>query len=109
VVDDNVGVVKVVPVAIDVPPVAAVYQLITPALAVALSVNVPEPHLDSDETELIVGTAVTDKVTALDVAVLGLGHVAFDVITTVTTSLLANDVLEYVELFVPTLLLFTFH
>ena len=42
-----------------VPPVAAVNQLIVPALAVALKVAVPVPHLDAGVVAVIVGAFCT--------------------------------------------------
>ena len=48
-------------------------------------------------------------VTAFDVAGEPVAQVAFDVMTTVTTSPLFKALLEKVALFVPTLLLFTCH
>ena len=61
----------------------------------------------------ILTDGVTDAVTTiaivLDVAVAGLPHASDDVITTVTTSPFDKPLLEYVLLFVPTLLLFTLH
>jgi hypothetical protein len=50
------GVVKLVPVPNELPPVAAAYQLMVPALAVAPSVTVPVPHLDPVVEPEIVGT-----------------------------------------------------
>ena len=40
------GVVKLVPVCKDDPPVELIYQLITPALGVASNVNIPASHFD---------------------------------------------------------------
>ena len=40
------GVVKLVPVCKDAPPVASLYQFITPALGVASNVNIPASHFD---------------------------------------------------------------
>ena len=53
------GVVKLVPDPRIVPPVAAAYQLIVPALAVAPSITVPVPHLDPGVVPVIVGMALT--------------------------------------------------
>ncbi len=58
----RLGVVKLVPVPSDVPPVEAAYQLIVPALAVAPSVTVPGPHLEPAVTPVIVGTELTVSV-----------------------------------------------
>ena len=52
---------------------------------------------------------VTDIVIPFDVAVAGLAQASDEVITTVTISLFDNELLEYVLLFVPTLLPFNFH
>jgi hypothetical protein len=60
------------------------------------------------ETEGVTGE-VTVIVTPFEVAVDGLGHVADEVITTVTTSLFTNVALWNVGLFVPALFPFTFH
>ena len=51
----------------------------------------------------------TVMVNVLDVAGLPVGHIALDVRIQVTASAFANVVLEYVLLFVPILLPFTFH
>ena len=56
-----------------------------------------------------VTVAVTAIVMPLDVAVAGFAHASDDVITTVTTFPFAKVLLEYVLLFVPTLLPFNFH
>jgi hypothetical protein len=53
------GVVKLVPVCRELPPEAAEYQLIVPALAVAPRVTVPVPHLEAGVVPVIVGTGVT--------------------------------------------------
>ena len=63
------GVVKLVPVPRDVPPVAAAYQLIVPALAVAPRTTVPVPHLEPGVVPVIVGIALTVAITAVLVAV----------------------------------------
>jgi hypothetical protein len=52
-----------------VPPVAAAYQLIVPALAVALNVAVPVPHMDAGVLAVMVGISFTVAVTAVLVAV----------------------------------------
>lgn len=46
---------KVVPVPTKVPPVKAEYQSIVPALAVALKLTVPVPHLEAGVVPVIVG------------------------------------------------------
>jgi len=53
------GVVKLVPVPREVPPVEPEYQFIVPALADAPRVTVPVPHLDAGVVPVIVGTVVT--------------------------------------------------
>jgi hypothetical protein len=63
------GVVKLVPVPRDVPPVEAAYQLIVPALAVAPNTTVPVPHLEAGVVPVIVGIALTVAITAVLVAV----------------------------------------
>ena len=63
------GVVKLVPVPSEAPPVEAAYQLIVPALAVAPSITVPVPHLDPGVVPVIVGIALTVAITAVRVAV----------------------------------------
>lgn len=59
------GVVKLVPVPKELPPVKAAYQLMIPAEAVALKLTVPVPHLDAGVTPVIVGMALTVAVTAV--------------------------------------------
>ena len=61
------GVVNDVPVEILVPPVAALYQLIVPALAVAPNATVPVPQRLAGVLAVMVGTAFT--VTAIADAV----------------------------------------
>jgi hypothetical protein len=63
------GVVKLVPVPMEAPPVEAEYQLIVPALAVAPSITVPVPHLDPGVVPVIVGIGLTVAITAVRVAV----------------------------------------
>ncbi len=63
------GVVNDVPVPKLVPPVAAAYQLIVPALAVALKVTVPAPQRLAPVLVAMVGIAFTVAVTAVLVAV----------------------------------------
>jgi hypothetical protein len=50
------GVVKLVPVWSKLPPEAAEYQLIVPALAVAPRITVPVPHLEAGVVPVIAGT-----------------------------------------------------
>ena len=57
------------PVPSELPPVAAAYQLIVPALAVAPNVTVPVPHLESGVVPVMVGTVFTVAVTAVLVSV----------------------------------------
>ena len=49
------GVVKLAPVPSGLPPVAAAYQLMAPAEAVAPKVTVPMPHLDPGVVPVMVG------------------------------------------------------
>ena len=63
------GVVNDVPVARDVPPVAAAYQFKVPALAVAPKVTVPVPQRDAGVVVATVGIAFTVAATAVLVAV----------------------------------------
>ena len=62
------GVVKLVPVPNELPPVEAEYQLIVPADAVAPKATVPAPHLDPGVT-VTVGDEFTVSVAVEDVAV----------------------------------------
>ena len=63
------GVVNETPVAIDVPPVKAEYQLIVPALAVAPNTAVPVPHIAAGVLAVMVGIVFTVAATAVLVAV----------------------------------------
>ncbi len=63
------GVVNEVPVASDVPPVAAAYQFKVPALAVAPKVAVPVPHIAAGVVAVTVGVVFTVATTAVLVAV----------------------------------------
>ena len=63
------GVVNVTPVANDVPPVNAEYQLIVPALAVAPNATVPVPQRFAGVLAVMVGIAFTVASTAVLVAV----------------------------------------
>jgi hypothetical protein len=86
------------------------YQSTTvPVGEVALKLTVPVPHLDPLVTTGEAGNAFTVVVIALDVAGLLVAQIALDVITTDTTSLLANAELEYIFPLVPTLFPFNFH
>ena len=62
------GVVKLLPVASELPPVAAAYQLMIPALAVAPRITVPVPHLEAGVVPVMVGMAFTVAATAVLVA-----------------------------------------
>ena len=54
------GVEKAVPVPKEIPPIAAEYQLITPAEAVAVKVAIPAPQMVvGDETLVMVGMVYT--------------------------------------------------
>ena len=70
------GVAKDVPVPNDDPPVAAEYQLIVPADAVATKVTDPVPHRELEVEPVIVGTVLTVAVTAVLVAVVHVPEVA---------------------------------
>jgi len=59
------GVVKLVPVPRLVPPVAAVYQLIAPADAVAPRVTVPLPQTLPGVVAVIAGTVLTVAITGV--------------------------------------------
>ena len=59
------GVVYVAPVANDVPPVNAVYQLIVPALAVAPNATVPVPQRLAAVLAVMVGAAIKVKSTGV--------------------------------------------
>jgi hypothetical protein len=57
------GVVKLVPVPNDDPPLDAAYQLIVPAEAVAPKLRVPVPHLDAGVVPVMVGISFIVAVT----------------------------------------------
>ncbi len=59
------GVVYDAPVANDVPPVKALYQLIVPALAVAPNATVPVPHTAAGVLAVMVGIVFTVAATAV--------------------------------------------
>ena len=63
------GVVNVVALSNALPPVAAAYHLIVPALAVAPKVTVPVPQRDAGVVVATVGTVLTVAITAVRVAV----------------------------------------
>jgi hypothetical protein len=102
------GVVNDAPVAIDVPPVNAVYQLIVPALAVAPNATVPVAQRLAGVLAVMVGTAFTVITDAALVAVGVEIHVAFDVNNTEMLSLVTKvadiNVGEFVPTFTPFLL-----
>ncbi len=54
-----------IPVPREAPPVAAAYQLIVPAEAVAPRVTVPVPHTEPGVVPVIVGTTSTVATTAV--------------------------------------------
>ena len=60
----------------EAPPVAAAYQLIVPAEAVAPRVTVPDPQTDPGVVPVIVGIALTVAVTAVLAAVVQVPRVA---------------------------------
>ena len=70
------GVVKLVPVPNDVPPVVAAYQLIVPAEAVAPKVTVPVLQIDAGVVPVIVGAVFTVAFTAVLLALAQLPLVA---------------------------------
>ena len=59
------GVVKLVPVCKDEPPVELLYQLIMPPLALAPNATVPASHLDNGVVPVIVGVLFTVATTAV--------------------------------------------
>ena len=103
------GVVNDAPVANDVPPVNAEYQLIVPALAVAPNATVPVPQRFAGVLAVMVGTAFT---VITDAALVAFGveiHVAFDVNTTEMLSLVTKVADVKVGRFVPTFKPFLLH
>ena len=64
------GVVNDIPVPKLVPPVAVAYQLMVPALAVALKVTVPVPQRLAGVVAVMVGIVFTVAVTAVLVALM---------------------------------------
>ena len=70
---DKKGVVKLLPVEREDPPVGAAYQLTTPADEVAPKVTIPPPDLEPGKVLTIVGVpieAVTDVLEVLEQPVL---------------------------------------
>lgn len=65
VVEEIEGVVNEVPVPKLVPPLAALYQLMVPALALAPKVTVPAPHRSPGVVVRIVGIVLTEAVTGV--------------------------------------------
>jgi hypothetical protein len=59
------GVVKLVPVPNEEPPVDAAYQFNVPALAVAPSVTVPVPQREAGVVAVMVGVVLTVATTAV--------------------------------------------
>ena len=59
------GVVKLVPVCKEDPPVELLYQLIVPLLALAPKATVPASHLDKGVVPVIVGVVFTVATTAV--------------------------------------------
>ena len=59
------GVVKLVPVCKDDPPVELLYQLIVPLLALAPKATVPASHLDNGVVPVIEGVVFTVATTAV--------------------------------------------
>ena len=97
------------PVEILVPPVAALYQLIIPALAVAPNTTVPVEQRLAGVLAVMVGIAFT---VITDAALVAFGveiHVAFDVNTTEILSLVTKVDDINVGEFVPTLTPFLLH
>ena len=93
VVVEILGVIKLVPVPSEEPPIAAAYQLIVPALAVAPNATVPGPQLELGVVPEMVGTVFTDIVMLSDEAVVVARQLPSDtVMSQVTASLLANVV-----------------
>jgi len=64
-VDEITGVVKAVPVAIEEPPVLAVYQFTVPELAIAVSATAPLPQAMPPVVEVIAGPLTTVAATAV--------------------------------------------
>jgi len=75
------GVVKVGPVAIEVPPDGLAYQLIVPAEAIALKFVLPEPQILPGVVLVIVGIGTTVIVRELLLAVFPILQVVEFVIT----------------------------
>ena len=72
----KMGVVKIVPVSRDVPPVGSEYQLMVPALAVAPNLTVPVPQFDPSVVPEMDGMALIVAVTAVLVDVVQPSFVA---------------------------------
>ena len=75
-VDETLGVVKLLTLSRGNPPVAAVYHFTIPALGVALNKTVPVPHRLPPLEAVMVGTLSTVAVTAVREAVVQLFDVA---------------------------------
>jgi hypothetical protein len=63
-----IGVVKLVPVPKEAPPVEVAYQLMVPAAVVACKVTVPDTHTEAPVVLAIVGIAFIVATTAVLVA-----------------------------------------
>ena len=98
-----------VPVANDVPPVNAEYQLIVPALAVAPNATVPVPQRLAGVLAVMVGIVFTVITEAALVAVGVEIQVAFDVNTTEMLSLVTKVAEVNVDRLVPTFTPFLLH
>ena len=84
-----------------------------PFVGVAVKVTLVPAQIELPGLAAILTDGATDPETtiviALDVAVVGLTQASDEVMTTVTTSPFAKVLLEYVLLFMPTLLPLSFH
>ena len=73
---ESEGVVNEIPVPSEAPPVAAAYQFIVPAEAVAPRVTVPDPQTEPGVVPVIEGTVLTVAITAVLEAVVQVPAVA---------------------------------
>jgi hypothetical protein len=98
------GVIKLIPVPKLGPPVAAAYQLIVPADAVAPNVTVPVPQTLPGVDPVIVGIGFTVVAIVLLVAGLPVTHGVRSVNTTLTVLPLVREEVEkvFTPLLVPT-------
>ena len=86
--------------------------VLPPLVGVAVKVTLVPEHIVVAEAEMLILTGklgLTVMVTVLEVAGLPVAQVALEVITQVTVFPLANELLVYVVLFVPTFDPFSFH